>query len=119
MRQYYLIWTIAGSLLLAIGGCSTRSDFTAISSKNVNLSDITIDRTKSKGRVSGKDCQHIIILFPTSGRPTIDEALDRALEPKKASILLDAVVDYHFFFIPYIYGQECWKAEGDAYDTYE
>lgn len=119
MKKSYLVGTTVGFLLLTLSGCVTRSDFSAISSKNVNLSDITIDHTKSKGRTSGEDCQHIIILFPTGGPPTIDEALDRALEPKQANILLDAVVEYHYFFIPYIYGQACWKAEGDAYDTYE
>lgn len=100
-------------------GCATRSDFTALSTKNVNLSDIKIDRSKNKGRVKGEDCQHLIIIIPTSGPPTLDEAIDRALESKHANLLLDAVVNWNSFFIPYIYGQTCWKVEGDAYDTYE
>jgi len=105
--------------LLTISGCATRGDFTAISSKNVNLNDMHVDPKKTKGRASGEDCQHIIILFPTSGPPTLDEALDRALEPKQANILTDAVVYWNSFYIPYIYGQTCWKVEGDAHDTYE
>ena len=106
-------------LLPMLGACATRSDFTVISGKNVNLSDIRIDRSKAKGRTRGEDCMQIIIIFPTSGQPTLDEALDRALEAKKANVLLDAVVDFHSFYIPYLYGETCWEVEGDAYDTYE
>lgn len=105
--------------VVVLSGCATRSDFTAISSKNVNLSEIQIDRSRLKGRAEGEDCQHIIILFPTSGQATLDEALDKALEPKRANLLLDAVVNWNSFYIPYIYGQTCWRVEGDAYDTYE
>ena len=105
--------------VLVLSGCASRSDFTAISSKNVNLSNASIDPNSAKGRTSGENCQQIIILFPVGGPATLDEALDQALEAKNANLLLDAVVDWNFFFIPYIYGQECWKVEGDAYDTYE
>ncbi len=106
-------------LLSTLASCASRSDFTAISSKNVNLSDIQIDRSKSKGRVHGEDCTQIIIVFPTGGPPTLDEALDQALEGANANVLLDAVVDYHTFYIPYLFGETCWEVEGNAYDTYE
>ena len=111
--------TILGVLLALLSGCATRSDLTAISSKNVNLQNPSLDPAKAKGRVSGEDCQHIVIVIPTGGRPTIDEAIDRALESVHANILTDAVVNWSFFYIPYIYGRTCWRAEGDAYDTFE
>ncbi len=105
-------------LTAVLGGCATRSDFTAISSKNVNLDNMRIDRSKSKGRTSGEDCVALILFFPTGGTPTLDEAVDRALEAKGANLLTDAVVNYHqYWFI--LGGQICWKAEGDAYDTFE
>lgn len=116
MKKCYLCLCM---VVIVLSGCATRSDFTAISSKNVNLSNLQIDRTKLKGRTMGEDCQDIIILFPTGGPPTLDEALDRALEAKNATLLFDAVVNFHHFYIPYLYGQTCWKVEGDAYDTYE
>lgn len=106
-------------LALSVGACATRSDFTAISGKNVNLSDVRIDRSKSKGRVEGADCMKIIVIFPTSGPPNLEEALDRAVEGVRANVLLDAVVEYSYWYIPYIYGETCWKAQGDAYDTYQ
>ena len=116
MKRYF---TYVGIFLTITIGCASRSDFTAISSKIVNLSNVRIDHNKLKGRTSGEDCQHIIILIPTGGPPTIDEALDQALEKKNANLLLDAVVNWHYFYIPYIYGQTCWDVEGNAYDTFE
>jgi hypothetical protein len=110
---------VALALLLAVTpGCASRSDLTAVSSKNVNLSNIRIDREKSKGRTQGEDCQNIILFIPTSGLPTLDEAIDRALEKKRANVLLDAVVNWHSYWA-ILFGQTCWKVEGDAYDTYE
>lgn len=117
MRLKLIVW--AGLMAVALTACATRSDFTAISSKNVNISNMKLERAKSKGRTSGEDCQHVIIIIPTGGPPTIDEAIDRALESRGASLLTDAVVNFHYFYIPYIYGQTCWKVEGDAYDTYQ
>jgi hypothetical protein len=111
--------TILVLLLVLLCSCATRSDLTAVSSKNVNLQDLSLDPAKSKGRVWGEDCQHIVIVIPTSGVPTIDEAIDRALERVNASMLTDAVIEWSTFYIPYIYGRTCWRAEGDAYDTFE
>jgi len=100
-------------------GCTMHSDFTALSSKNVNLTGIAIKKENSKGISSGKDCQHIISFIPTSGPPTLDEAIDRALEPMRANLMLDAQVDWVSFYIPYVYGQTCWKVKGEVYDSYE
>jgi hypothetical protein len=105
--------------LVAAAGCATRSDLTAVSTKNVKLDPLRLDPARAKGRVSGEDCTHIIIIIPASGPPTIDEAIDRALESKRANLMTDAVVRWSFFWIPYIYGKECWRAEGEAYDTFE
>ena len=117
MKKYRLLYLVLCTTVFS--GCASRSDFTAISSKNVNLSSIQIDHSKTKGKTTGEDCQHVIILFPTSGDATLDEALDKALEAKQANLLLDAVVNWNSFYIPLIYGQTCWNIEGDAYDTYK
>ena len=110
---------VVGSVLTltALAGCATRSDFTAISGKNVNISDIKLEPQMAKGRTSGEDCMHMVLFFPNKLYPTLDEALDKALEARQANLLLDAVVRWNFFFIPVLYAQECWKVEGVAYDT--
>lgn len=108
---------VIGVCILA-AACTVRSDFTAISSKNVNLSNIEIDPSKSLGRVSGEDCQQRILGIPTSGYPTIDEAIDQALEPSGANLLTDAVVEFEDMAIPF-FRKICWRVEGDAYDTFD
>ena len=119
MNRYFCwVLSIAFSLSM-ISGCASRGDFTAISGKNVNLSCLKVDRTMAKGRTSGEHCQHIISFFPMGARATLDEALARALEAKQSNLLLDAVVRFHSFYIPYIYGQTCWNIEGVAYDTFK
>lgn len=110
------------SLFVAIllSGCATsRSDFSAIASKNINLSDLQIKKEDSLGKVSGEDCKHIIVLVPTKMYPSVEEALDNALTVKGGNLLVDATVNYHRFYFPYIYGEECWTVSGEAYDTYK
>lgn len=111
-------------LLLAIyiatmTGCATRSDFSALSSKNVNISNLVLKKQDSLGRVTGKDCKHEIIGIPTKIVPSLEEAIDKAFEVKGGNLLLDATTKHHFFFIPLLYSQECWEVSGDSYDTYK
>lgn len=111
---------IAVVLIGTVTGCSWRNDFTALSTKNVNLDSIEIDKTKSKGRVEGRSCQRVVVVFPIDFEtPNADDAVDSALESANAQILLDAVLEYESFYIPLIYGRKCFFAEGDAYDTYQ
>lgn len=103
-----------------VAGCSWRNDFTALSTKNVNLDNIMIDKSKSKGRFEGRSCQRVVFVFPIDfDRPNPDDAVDNALEEADAQLLLDAVLEYESFYIPLIYGRTCFFAEGNAYDTYQ
>lgn len=105
-------------LVFAASGCSWRNDFTALSTKNVSLNDLQVDASKSKGRVQGRSCQDVVIVFPINFEtPNASEAVDRALERANAQVLLNAVLEYENFYIPLIYGRECYFAEGDAYDA--
>jgi len=119
MRKTFLCGLILFIAVAMLTGCATRGDFTAISSKNVNLSNLKLDPKKMKGRASGEDCQTIVLFIPTGGPPHLKEALDQALESKKSSVLANAVVRYYGFYVPLLFGQTCWIVEGDAYDTYE
>jgi hypothetical protein len=108
---------LMGGLLvvaIALGGCSTTDSLTAVSSKNVNISNIRLDQTRFRGRGQGEDCKAIFVIFPT-GTPNLKDALDRALESKQGDVLLNARLRHHWFYIPYIYGEDCFSAEGDVY----
>lgn len=101
-----------------LGGCSWRNDFTALSTKNVGLDDLQVDASKSKGRVKGRSCQEVVFIFPVNFEtPNAKEAVDHALERANAQVLLNAVLEYENFYVPLIYGRECYFAEGDAYDA--
>ena len=99
-------------------GCAVQNHFTALASKNVNLENMRIDKAASKGMVTGDDCSHIIIIFPTSGPPTLEAAADKAVESVGAQLLADASANFYWFYIPLIYGATCWTVSGEAYDTF-
>lgn len=114
----------AGALLLLLSGllgagCSTTSRFSAISSKNVNLTDIQAGAAQSKGRATGEDCSRVFLFFSSGGPPTLDEAIDQAVESLGGNLLMKATVRNSWFAIPPLYFQNCWYAEGDVYDTYK
>jgi len=102
----------AFGFLALLTGCTTRlTDFTIISTKNVDLSVIGRAR-RGSARVQGKDTAHIIIFIPT-GTPNMKTAIDRAIESVPGSVaLVDGVLYQSFFYIPYIYGQSSFIVEG-------
>ena len=114
---------IAGHLAIfavAVGvGCASRSQVSLISSKTLAVTRVNSANATAKGLTRGEDCQHIIVIIPTSGVPTLDEALDRALEPKQANLLVNGSVTYQYLLIPAVYARSCWTAEGEAYDVSE
>jgi hypothetical protein len=99
-------------------GCVVRhGDFSVISNKLVRVSDFEIGKADRVKGVEGKETQHIIIFFPTSGPPTLEGALDDALEKGGGDVMTDAVVSTYSFYIPYIYGQAAWVVKGDVVKT--
>jgi len=98
--------------LAMLTGCTTRiTDFTIISTKNVDLSVIGHAR-RGTVRAQGEDVTHIIIIIPT-GIPHVKEAIDKAIESVPGAVaLVDGVLYYRAFYIPYIYGQKAYVVEG-------
>ena len=103
---------LASALLMA--GCTHNiGDFTILSTNNVDFSVIAGSRRGAQ--VEGVDIQHIIIFFPTSGVPNLKTAIDRAIESVPGTIaLVDARLRFRSFYIPYLYGQNAYLAEGRA-----
>jgi len=92
--------------------CTRRiMDFTIISSKNLELSKFP-NYKRVDSRVEGEDKKMIIIFIPT-GEPDGKEALDRAIESVPGAVaLVDGVLTYKWFWIPYIYGEMYYVVEG-------
>lgn len=97
---------------MLLSGCSTRiTDFTFISSKNIDLSH-GADFKRAPTRVKGEDRKSIIILIPT-GEPNAKEAMDNAIESVPGAVgLVDGVITKSGWYIPYVYGQIWYEVEG-------
>ena len=99
-------------LAVSFTACTTRiTDFTAISTKNINAP------LKPGARVKGQDCSNLLFhLIPVSGpwRPHLKEAIDRALEAGRGDILIDGVVRSYGWFVPLLFHQSCYTVEGTA-----
>lgn len=99
------------AIVLVATGCTFRvTDFTVISTKNVN-----VPVHGKAPRTTGKDCV-IVILFPL-GLPNLKTAVDRAIE--KAGPEYDALIDGVAYFDNYsfLFGEECSRVEGTPVST--
>ena len=107
---------VLAALVIVLSGCSIRhGDFSVASNKIVRLSDFEVDKADRVKGVEGKDFKHIIFYIPT-GIPTIDAAIDDALEKGNGDLLTDAVIEqYWWWFL--VYGQVGWTVKGDVVKT--
>jgi hypothetical protein len=114
-----IVSTLALTLVVGLAGaCTTRQgDFTVISSKLVRLSDFDLSGAERIKGVEGRDVAHIIVLFPTKANPSLEDALNDALEKGGGDVMTDATVHTWYWYIPYVYGQSGWKVKGDVVRT--
>jgi hypothetical protein len=107
----------AAVIFYTLAGCAVRhGDFTVLSNKLTRLSDFEIDKAERNKDIIGKDVQHWILFIPTSGPPTLEDALDQALEIGKGDLMTDAVVRTWGWTI-LLYGQSGWEVKGDVVRT--
>jgi len=110
LSRFNLVFIVFFSL--CVSGCATRlADFTIISTKNIDLAR-GADFQRAKSRIEGIDSASIIIIIPT-GTPNVKEAIDKAIESVPGAVaLLDGVITYKFWYIPYIFGNASYVVEG-------
>ncbi len=99
-------------VIVSLSSCSYRvMDFSIVSTKNVEFSKFS-DLERGSQRIEGEDSKPIIIIIPT-GMPNGEEAIDRAIESVPGAVaLVDGVLTYKWFYIPYIYGKYTYIVEG-------
>ena len=95
-------------------GCTQRIlDFTVVSTKNIDWSR-SGEFKRNPQRVEGSDLKHIIIVIPT-GVPSLEEAIDNAIEKVPGGVaLVDGVLSYRWWYIPYVYGQVEYVVKGSV-----
>lgn len=102
--------------MIALTGCSQRlGDFTIISTKNV---DIGKNYVKVQTQEKGISSKAIIIFIPT-GTPNIKDAVDDLLKKANGDLVTNAVIQYSWYYIPYIYGEYKYEITGDVYKKVE
>ena len=76
-------------LFLLLAGCATNRlvDFTVVSTKNVDLTQLTTEAIEAGVKAEGQN-----ITFWSA--PNMETAIDNALEKGKGNLLLDAVVSF-------------------------
>jgi hypothetical protein len=104
-----LLAVIFSAVLLS--SCVTRlTDFTIISSKNVDLSRMA-SYERGKTRISGEDKMHIIIFIPTKLEVTVKQALDNTIQSVPGCVaLVDGVINFKSFY--FFYGEQAYIVEG-------
>lgn len=106
---------LISSVVLLAASCSHRlADLTIASTKNMDLKHMAGYTTNYNTRTKGEDKKHIIIIFPT-GEPNMKEAIDDAIEKNGPSCvgLSNVTLEQKSWYIPWIYGQISFVAEGD------
>jgi hypothetical protein len=83
------------------------------STKELNLNNAKIEKIE-EGVVGINKCS-IIVIFQTCVFPTVDRAVDNALEKSRGDLLKNVKLERSWWYIPYIYGQIKTKVTGDAY----
>lgn len=100
------------AVAIAATGCTHRiTDFTFLSTKNVDLSQAA-SFERGTTRATGEDQVYIIVFIPT-GIPNIKEATDRAIESVPGAVgLVDGVVYRKWFVLPLLGGFDKFTVEG-------
>ncbi|OIO61749.1 MAG: hypothetical protein AUJ47_09000 [Candidatus Marinimicrobia bacterium CG1_02_48_14] len=80
--------------------------------KNIQMDNVRLELVKEN--VSGKSTKPIVLIIPT-GTPSIEDAIDAALEANGGDLLQNVVIYYKWFYIPYIYGENTFDVKGDVW----
>ncbi|GFO55659.1 hypothetical protein GMSM_26660 [Geomonas sp. Red276] len=105
-----LVWLAALAMFAtSMTGCTQRiTDFTIISSKNVDLSNAAQFK-RDINRIEGTDTKPIII-FPI-GIPNAKEAMDNAIQRVPGCVaLVDGVLEHEFF--SFLFGYTRYRVKG-------
>ena len=106
------------ALLFCFAGCTVyHGHFTVASNKVFRLSQFEMEKANRTKAVEGESVQHIVILFPIGTQPTIEGALDDAMQKGNGDVMTDVSIKSWGFYIPYIYGQAGWSVKGDVVKT--
>jgi len=98
-----------------VSGCAVRlGGMTAISTKNVSLNTVDLDKMPQTKNVVGTDSRFVFIFIPL-GFPTVQGAVDDALDKGQGDVILDAVLQAESWW--FIIGQNSLTVKGNVVNT--
>ncbi len=119
MKKKWNIWIWSCSALLLpmvlFTGCSIRqADLTALSTRNVSLDTVDLDKLPQVKGVTGKDTGFVFLFFPVSF-PHLEDAVDEALDKGGGDVMVDAVVHSQGWW--FLVGQNTIEVQGNVINT--
>ncbi len=103
-------------LFVSMSGCSQHvGNFSGLAAGTYRPENINNSNLVGKD-ITGKACKSIILFIPT-GYPKLDEAVSQATAKNNGDFMMNSRVYLDHWYIPLIYGETCWKVEGDVYKT--
>ncbi len=104
-------------LMSVIYGCSTRyGALTVATTKNIDINMREFEKVEEG--VVGESKKPIIIIIPT-GNPSIEDAIDEALQKAGGDIMQNVVIYYKWFYFPWVYGYYKFEIKGDVWKLKE
>ncbi|MCA8954848.1 MAG: hypothetical protein KDC87_02175 [Planctomycetes bacterium] len=102
------------ALALWFGSCTIRlADLNAISTRNVNLDRVDLDKLPGK-KVEGKSSAFVFLFIPF-GFPTLQEAVDDALDKGGGDLVTDVAVYRSAWW--FLVGMETMTVKGTVVNT--
>ena len=112
MKRTTMTLMVAGLMLVAVGCEHRMTDFTIISTRNVDLSQMGTYK-KGAERVRGRDKLYTILVFKQSGDLNLKEAIDDALNQVPGTVaLLDGVIYTKNWYLFPLWGEDSLIIEG-------
>ena len=103
------------ALLVWSAGCATHSHFEALSTERVPFLGYQLEGARRVPDVAAEVRTQTIFWIPTNTKPpTLQDAVDAALKRGGGNVLVDVDVEHWWVFVPFLYGQEGWRVQGDV-----
>ncbi len=107
-------WMLA-VLGMTSAGCVTHSHFEALSTERVPFLGYNLEGARRVPDVTSEVRTQTIFWIPTNTKsPTLQDAIDGALQRGGGNVMVDVDVEHWWVFVPFIYGQEVWRVRGDV-----
>ena len=106
---------LTSATLLITTGCTTRlGDMTVLSSRNVTLNKVDLDKLPQVKGITGRDSKFIFLCIPF-GVPRLEDALDDALNKGGGDVMIDAVVHQEGWW--FLVGETALTVKGTVVNT--